>query len=359
MAAHDSTTNAPAAVLNPLSSVLTYLFRPGFVDLLDASLGDGLWTRLPKVRASGADIRQKFHWGRNTGGGATTETGTIGTPMPQRYVTGRLPFHIYTKPIAVTDFFQAQSIAAGHSGYEAWADEMARAAEDMRQDLEKDLWTAQTGNAMLGVPDYVDDGSNTNSIWGLDRDDYPMLKAIRVHNSGTDRDLTFALLRQARRQVMYGTGADIAGGVATFYAEDQGGAEVSIWATTPILEQHYEALLVANKRYPIPRQGAQTGVDPALTDMAYSNAPVVASKYCASGKMYGLDLRYWSIEILPQHLILPTGERMETDFALIIEGRSGQSVTAFWRIYCQLVNRVPHKNVQVSDLDESAEPSGT
>jgi len=355
MAGHDSTTNAPGAVLNPLSSTLTYIFRPGFLSLLDASLGDGLWTRLPKIMARGADIRQKFHYSRNTGGGATTETGTVGTAGAQRYITGRLPFRIYTKPVEVTDFYQAQSIAAGHSGYEAWADEIARSAEDMRQDIEKGLWTAQTGNAINGVPDYVDDGSNTNSIWGLDRDDYPMLRALRLA-TGSDRDLTLLLMRQARRQALHGTGADVVGGQTTFAAEDQGGARISLWATTPTLEQHYEAIITANARYPMP-PGGRRGTDPSQTDMAYGEAPIVASKYCPSGAMFGLDLRYWHIEILPQHLVLPTGERRVTDFALIIQGRAGQKIQAFWRIYFQLVCTNPHRNVLIDDLDESAEPS--
>lgn len=349
MAGLDSTTNAPGAVLNPLSSQLTYMFRPGFVETLDAALEDGLWNRLPKIRATGADIRPKFHYARNTGGGATTETGTVGTAGAQRVIDGRHPFFIYTKPIEVTDFAQAQSIAAGHSGYESWADEVIRAGEDMRQDLEKALWTAQTGNNMHGVPDYVDDGSNTATIWGLSRNEHPWLKSIHLEAGGTDRLLTLLLLRQAHRQVLHGTGADLAGTTSTHFAEDQGGGIVSIWATTPEIEQVYESLLVTGQRYPLPTN-RNTGIDPGQTDLIYKRAPIVASKYAPDNILFGMDLRNWHIEVLPQQLVLPTGTRMETDFALVLEGRVGQKIKGFWRIYCELVCTNPHRNVRLADI---------
>lgn len=342
------TTQANLETLSQVSAQLTHMFKPGFVDVLTEETT--LWGMIPKARSAAEAVRVKFHVGRNTGGGATTETGSAGTAGCQAYHSAYTDYAIYTKPIEVTDFVQAKSMAAGQGNYQAWADEVARAAADMRHDLEAALWGKQAGDASLGVQDALDDGSTVASYLGLARADYPFLKCIYL--DGENAAISFPKLRSLWRQVRHGTGADIVGGEMTFKAEDQGGGDVNVILTTPEIEAAYEALITQNHRYPVP-PAANRGVDPGQTDLFYKRAAVLGSRFCPDNNLFALDLGSWSIEILPQVLVGENGQRVETDFALVLEGRSGQKVTAFWRIYFQLVCSRPWRNGRLVDLSHS------
>ncbi|MFW6164289.1 MAG: phage major capsid protein [Planctomycetota bacterium] len=337
--------------LSQISASLTHMFKKGFVNVLNEE--PTLWSLLPKHKNQGEAVRVKFHVGRNTGGGATTETGSPGTAGYQVYRSAYTDYAIYTKPIEVTDFVQAKSMASGHGNYDAWADEVARAANDMRLDLEEALWGAQSGNSSLGIQDALDDGVAVANYLGLARADYPFLESI--YKDAASGTISFALLRELFREIHHGTGADLVGNEMTFTAEDQGGGTVDVLLTTAEIESAYEALCTANNRYPVapPTNGK---VDPGVTDLGYKRAPLLGSRFCPDNNLFALDLRSWAIEILPQTLVDANGRPEETDFALILEGRSGQTVTAFWRVYFQLVCTKPWRNGRVVNLSHS-EPS--
>ncbi|NQT85114.1 phage major capsid protein [bacterium] len=345
------TTQSNLETLSQVSAQLTHMFKPGFVEVLNEETT--LWSLLPKRRSTAEAVRVKFHVGRNTGGGATTETGSVGTAGAQAFHSAYTDYAIYTKPIEVTDFVQAKAIASGHGNYDAWADEVARAAADMRMDIESALWGAQSGNASLGIQDALDDGSTVASYLGLARADYPFLKCIYL--DGGAGAISFATLRSLHRQVRHGTGAAIVGDEMTFSAADQGGGRIDVVLATPEIESAYEALVTSNNRYPIPPV-ASSQVDPGLTDLLYKRAPVLGSRFCPDNNLFALDLSSWSVEILPQMLVDQNGQQVETDFALVLEGRSGQKVTAFWRVYFQLVCEKPWRNGRVVNLSHS-EPS--
>jgi len=345
------TTQQNLESLSQISATLTHMFKPGFVEVLNEEAT--LWSLLPKHKNQAEATRVKFHVGRNTGGGATTETGSVGTAGYQVYHSAYTDYAIYTKPIEVTDFVQAKSMASGHGNFDAWADEVARAANDMRMDLEEALWGAQADNASLGIQDALDDGSTVANYLGLARADYPFLKCIYL--DAEDATISFATLRNLFRQVHHGTGSDIEGGEMTFVAGDQGGGRVDVVLTTPEIETAYEALVTANNRYPI-APAVNSRVDPGLTDLLYKRAPVLGSRFCLDNNLFALDLSTWSIEILPQTLIDSNGQRHEHDFALVLEGRSGQKVTAFWRVYFQLVCTKPWRNGRIVNVSHS-EPS--
>ena len=345
------TTQQNLESLSQISAALTHTFKKGFVDVLNEEVS--LWSLLPQHKNLAEAVRVKFHVGRNTGGGATTETGSVGTAGHQVYHSAYTDYAIYTKPIEVTDFVQAKSMASGHGNYDAWADEVARAAADMRLDLEEALWGAQSGNSSLGILDALDDGATVANYLGLARADYPFLKCIQSDaSSGT---ISFAMLRSLFRQIHHGTGADIVGNEMTFAAEDQGGGRVDVLLTTPAIETAYEALVTSNSRYPIPPQ-INSRVDPGLTDLVYKRAPVIGSRFAPDNNLFALDLSTWAIEILPQTLIDAKGQRHQHDFALILDGRSGQTVTAFWRVYLQLVCTKPWRNGRIVNLSHD-EPS--
>ena len=345
------TTQQNLESLSQISATLTHMFKEGFTEVLNEEAT--LWSLLPKRRSASEAVRVKFHVGRNTGGGATTETGSVGTAGYQTYLSSYADYAIYTKPIEVTDLVQAKSMASGHGNFEAWADEVARAAADMRRDLEEALWGAQSGNASLGIQDALDDGVTVASYLGLTRAAYPFLKCIWA--DAASATISFAMLRSLFRKVHHGTGADIVGTSMTFKAEDQGGGRVDAVLTTPEIETAYEALVTANGRYPIPPV-ANSRVDPGLTDLLYKRAPVIGSRFCPDNNLVALDLSTWAVEILPQVLVDQNGQRSETDFALVLEGRSGQKVTAFWRVYFQLVCTKPWRNGRVVGLSHD-EPS--
>jgi len=350
------TTQQNLESLSQISAQLTHTFKPGFVSVLNEDAT--LWNLLPKRRSPAEAVRVKFHVGRNPGGGATTETGSVGTAGCQAYQSAYADYAIYTKPLEVSDLVQAKALASGHGNYDAWADEVARAAADMRRDLEEALWGAQAGNASLGLQDALDDGDAVPSYLGLARADYPFLRCISLDaaSGGSPGPLSFARLRELARQVHHGTGADLVGDAMTFRAADQGGGRLDVLLTTPELESVYEALVTAHGRFPMPPV-ANRRVDPGLTDLLYKRAPVLGSRFCPAHTLYALDLSTWSIEILPQVLVDERGARQETDFALILEGRSGQKVTAFWRIYFQLVCTKPWRNGRIVNLSHD-EPQG-
>ena len=345
------TTQQNLESLSQISATLTHLFKPGFVDVLNEEAT--LWSLVPKRRSASDACRVKFHVGRNTSGGATSETGSPGTAGYQVYRSAYVDYAIYTKPIEVSDFVQAKSMAAGHGNYDAWADEVARAAHDMRRDLEEALWGAQSGEASLGILDAMDDGVAVPNYMGLARADYPFLQC--VEQDAASGVISFAQLRSLNRQIHHGTGADLVGGAMTFAAADQGGGRTDVLLTTPEIETAYEALVTANSRYPM-TPATNSRIDPGLTDLLYKRAPVLGSRFCPDNNLFALDLSSWSIDILPQTLVDQHGQRGETDFALILEGRSGQTVRAYWRVYFQLVCEKPWRNGRVINVshDEPA-----
>jgi len=342
------TTSTNVEDLADLSARLTHRFKPGFMEVLNDETT--LWNLLPKNRAVGPLVEWKCHYGRNTGGGAVAETDSPGDAGSQKFITLYANYAIYLKPVEISDFMLAKDAAAGHGAARIWADETARAASDMKQDIEKDLWGAQSGNSSLGILDALDDGSTVANYGGKARADYPFLRSVFQDNSGTPRDLTLALLRGLSREIRHGTGSDIVGNEATFYAEDQGGGKIDVLLACPDLEDTYESLVTANSRYPIP-PASDAAADPGLTDLVYKKAPVIASRFAPTGSIFALDLSTWSIEILPQVLRTADGQEFETDFALVVEGRSGQSIKAFWRVYFQLVCFKPFRNGVLTDLN--------
>jgi len=342
------TTSTNVEDLADLSARLTHRFKPGFMEVLNDETT--LWNLLPKNRAVGPLVEWKCHYGRNTAGGAVTETAAPGDAGSQKLITLYTNYAIYLKPVEISDFMLAKDAAAGRGGARIWADETARAAADMKQDIEKDLWGAQSDNACLGVQDAIDDGSNVANYGGKARADYPFLQSIYLDNNDVGRDLTLALLRDLSREIRHGTGSDIVGNEVTFYKEDQGGGKIDVLLTSPDLEDTYESLVTANNRYPIPPTSDATA-DPGLTDLVYKKAPVIASRFAPAGSIFALDLSTWSIEILPQVLRTADGQEVETDFALVVEGRSGQSIKAFWRVYFQLVCFKPFRNGVLLDLN--------
>jgi hypothetical protein len=341
-------TQSNLETLSQVSAQLTHMFKPGFVEVLNEEVT--LWSLLPKRKSRAEAVRVKFHVGRNTGGGATTETGSVGTAGAQVFKSAYTDYAIYTKPIEVTDFVQAKAMASGHGNYEAWADEVARAAADMRLDIEEALWGAKTGNACLGIQDALDDGSAVPNYLGLARADYPFLKCVYLDHASAA--LSFPVLRELHRKIRHGTGAAMVGNEMTFSAEDQGGGRVDLVLATPEIESAYEALVTQNNRYPIP-PAHNANVDPGLTDLLYKRAPVIGSRFCVDNNLFALDLATWSVEILPQVLVDQNGEQVETDFALVLEGRSGQKVTAFWRVYFQLVCEKPWRNGRVVNVSHT------
>ena len=350
------TTQENLESLSQISATLTHHFKAGFVQVLNEE--GTLWSLLPKRRSAAEAVRVKFHVGRNSGGGATTETGSVGTAGYQAYHSAYVDYAIYTKPIEVTDLVQAKVLASGHGNYDAWEDEVARAAADMRRDLEEALWGAQAGNSSLGIQDALDDGDAVANYLGLARDDYPFLKCVSLDaiSGETPGPLSFALLRELSRKVHHGTGADLVGDEMTFKAADQGGGRMDVLLAPPEIESVFEALVTANSRFPLPAT-VNSRVDPGLTDLIYKRAPVIGSRFCPDNTLYALDLATWSVEILPQVLVDAKGARQETDFALIVEGRSGQKVTAFWRVYFQLVCTSPWRNGRIVNVSHD-EPQG-
>jgi len=349
MAGLTSTSNLET--LSQISAELTYKFKPGFIKVFNEE--NDLWQWIPKSRARGEAVRVKFHIGRNTGTERQSETGTIGAAGHQTYHSGYEDFGIYTAAIEVSDLAVAKAAVAGHINYEAWADETARAAEDLARFINMDLWgqAADAANHCLGILDALDQDGTPDSYWGLSRTTYPFLKCIYVdHTSGGENQpLDLAALRNLYRMIRHGTGQDLVGtgeGAMTFKAEDQGGGRIDLIVTTPEIEQAYEALITANNRYPIP-PAYNTRVDPGLTDLVYKRAPVVGSRFCPDYNLFALDLRTWRIEILPQVLVDRNGNQVETDFALVLQGRADQSVRAFWRIYFQLVCEKPWRNGRI------------
>ena len=342
------TTSTNVEDLADLSARLTHRFKPGFMEVLNDETT--LWNLMPKNRAVGPLVEWKCHYGRNTAGGAVAETDAPANAGSQKYITLYANYAIYVKPIEISDFMLAKDAAAGHGAARIWADETARAAADMKQDIERDLWGLQAGNACLGVLDALDDGSTVASYGGKTRAAYPFLGSVYQDNGGVDRDLSLVLLRGLSREIRHGSGADVVGTSATFYKEDQGGGRIDVLLTSPELEDVYEALVTENSRYPIPPVGAGAA-DPGLTDLVYKKSPVIASRFAPDGKVLALDLSTWSIEVLPQVMRMENGEEFETDFALVVEGRSGQSIRAFWRVYFQLVCLKPFRNGVLVDLN--------
>lgn len=200
-------------VFSDVSARLTHRFKPGFMEVLNDEAT--LWNLLPKNRAVGPLVEWKCHYGCNA-----------------NYITLYADFAIYTRPVEITDPMSACDAAAGHGDIRVWADESARAAAEMKQDIEKGLWSKQAGHACLGIQDVIDD-SHMMSYGGKSRWDYPCLRAVACYGDGTPRPLTLSMLRDLARGIRHGTGVDIVGNNLIFRKEDRAAARSTCCSRRP------------------------------------------------------------------------------------------------------------------------------
>ena len=227
----------------------------------------------------------------------------------------------------------------------------------MAQLLEKSFNLAQTGDETLGLPDFLNDGSDdATAIGGKDYADYPVLRSSYV--PGANFATNEARMDALESQIVHGRGVDVAGNKRIFAKEDQGGGEVGFWLTTPSIEEDLKNTLIANNRWQfqdansvkMPDQslgGRRVQGQPRLT---HNGKPVLASRFSDSGKIYALDPSTWEIQILPHQMNAPGFTTLETDFAFVVLAKTGSFIKAYWEIYLQLVSTNPHMNGVIDGL---------
>ena len=174
------TTQTSIEDLADLSARLTHLFKPGFMEVLNDETT--LWNLLPKNRGTGPLVEWKCHYGRNTGGGAVGETDSPGDAGSQASISLWANYAIYVKPVEISDFMIAKDALAGGTGARIWAEETARAAVDMKQDIEKHLWSAQSGNSCLGILDAIEANRKNRVKFPPEYEKYLYLLERRIIN---------------------------------------------------------------------------------------------------------------------------------------------------------------------------------
>jgi len=337
--------------LSALSVRLTHEFKPGFMEQLNEF--SPIWQSFRKTRGRGDQSRWKTHVGRNDGAGFTTEAAAIGTAGSQEYINMAHTWAIAQVPVRITDFARAINIGIGHSGIELWRDEIRRSAKDMAQLLEKSLNLAQTGDESLGLPDFLNDGSDdATAIGGQNYADYPVLRSCYIPD--TNFATNEARMDALESCIVHGTGVDIAGAKRIFAKEDQGGGQVDFWITTPTIEEALKNTLIANNRWiftdtlsgnkGMPDQSLGVRRVQGQPRLTHNGKPILASRFSDASKIYAIDASTWEIQILPHQMNAPGFTRLETDFAFIVLAKTGSFIKAYWEIYLQLVNTSPHMN---------------
>jgi len=128
---------------------------------------------------------------------------------------------------------------------------------------------------MMGLKGIVDDATYVDIFEGITRSSSPYWKCSTNSdddNSGTNRDLTLALMQSSLTSV------------------EKNGGKTDLIVTTPELRDAYADLLVADKRYP-----NTLNLDGGFKALEYSQIPLVSDPDATENNMYFLDTSHLQI----------------------------------------------------------------
>jgi hypothetical protein len=155
--------------------------------------------------------------------------------------------------------------------FDLLAGKLENARMSKRSRINEALFTAQSGKAILGLPDLVASSPSSGTVGGINRANFSFWRNQQTSGSGTN----FDQLRAAMRTIH------------TSASKGQGVKEVDYYVSTSTVVNGYEALLIANERV-VSKEDSQANLGFKSTAFKFKQAPVYWDRDCPSATMYAL-----------------------------------------------------------------------
>ena len=147
--------------------------------------------------------------------------------------------------------------------------------KSMRRKINTDLFTAQAGVAMLGLPDLVATDPTTGTVGGINRATYTWWR--NQQTSGAQTTSAYDNLRSSMRTIHVACSTGMGTNEPEYY----------LGSSTDV--NGYEGLLVANERLIDKRDKGQTNAGIDHDALMFKKAKVVWDKAASSGTMFALN----------------------------------------------------------------------
>jgi len=233
--------------------------------------------RFKRRQGVGREVMWKLHVGGNNSVGSYAEHDSFRPAGRQEYVEARSFFTMNRVIVEVTGL--AEAATRGQGGFfEVLGEEMRQGLEDLKNEINRQLLAQTKTNPtdLDSVPIIVDRTATGDVYAGIQRSQSYWGPAI-LHNGGTARSLTIALMQQMR--ILLGSTARNANTTA-------------IWAAPKHFYQ-YGDLLSMFRRYVNP-----TTMDGGYPALEFESIPVIQVKNLPEGSIYFLDESEWFYYVL-------------------------------------------------------------
>lgn len=151
---------------------------------------------------------------------------------------------------------------------------LENARTSMRAKINEALFTAQSGKAMLGLPDIVSSTPTTGTVGGINRANYSFWRNQQTSGAKTTSD--FDNLRSSMRTIR------------SACSKGQGVKEPDYFVSTSTVVNGFESLLIANEQVTSKSDKDANGAFKS-TAYKFAMADVVWDRDCPSGTMYALN----------------------------------------------------------------------
>jgi len=226
-----------------------------------------------KSFTGGREIIGGLEYSINSTVGSVTPTQVLDTTALETFDEFEYQWKLYAGTVLMTTFEEA--VARGsHAKFdllEAKMDNLKKSAESV---INTDIFSAATGNDMLGLQDLVPDSPSSGTVGGINYGTFSFWRSQQT--SGAKSSTAYDNLRSAMRTIR------------TACAKGQGVKFPTRFVTGPTTCNGYEGLLIANERI-VDKTDASANAGFKGTVYKFGAANVYWDDDCADSRMYALN----------------------------------------------------------------------
>ena len=235
-----------------------------------------LLRRLEKNRKSftggGDNVIGSVEYKLNTTVDWIADTDTLSTNRVDIFDQWTTPWRQLGETVVMSSFEEAIN-RGEQKKFDLLAGKLENARVSMRSKINESLFTAQTGRAVLGLPDLASSTPTTGTVEGINRADWTFWR--NQQTTGTQSSAAFDNLRASMRTIHAAC------------SKGQGSMEPEFYISTSTVVNGYEALLIANERV-TSKDDSQANAGFKSTAFKFRMADVIWDRDCPSATMYAL-----------------------------------------------------------------------
>lgn len=236
-----------------------------------------------KMLAGGREIAWPIEYLKNPNLQAYTYYDEVTAAPTDEVTTAFYDWRLYAQGITISDHEVAVNSDSETKIFDLFRQKVKNAERSMREGLETDVFTAQAGKKLDGLPTLISTSANT--VGKLAEADYPTWAPQRVTSGVTALNLR-KTMRTMRNDVLEGVGMKEAGGLAIF--------------TTQAVHEAYEDQLQDLVRLTYQDQkktDAGFGFPGFQNALSFSGIPLVWDTHVPSGRMYFVNSNFLNFVI--------------------------------------------------------------